>query len=92
MWTGLGRIPVECKTLHSKLLKTQALTVQVLLQDLKRAGYTGRHLLARIQRTGYLSDWTREHWDQAAVELTDVRRAGPSLPSDIGQVMDATVT
>lgn len=39
-------------------LSNDILTVQVLLQDLKRVGYTGSHPLALIQRTGYLSDWT----------------------------------
>ena len=61
-------------------LSNDALTVQVLLQDLKRAGYTGHHPLALIQREGYLSDWTRERWNQAAFELADVRRLSPSLP------------
>lgn len=72
-------------------LSQDALIVQILLQDLKPVRYTG-HPLALIQHMGYLSDWTRERWDQSVVELADVRRAGPSLPSDIGQVMDAMVT
>lgn len=66
--------------------------MQVLLQDLKRAGYTGRHLLARMQRTVYLSDWTREHWDQAVFDLEDIRRASQSPPSDIGRTIDAMDT
>jgi hypothetical protein len=72
-------------------LSNDALMVQILLQDLKPVRYPG-HPLALIQRMRYLSDWTRERWDQAVVELADVRRAGQSLPSDIGQVMDAIVT
>jgi hypothetical protein len=72
-------------------LSKDALTVQVLLQDLKPVRYTG-HPLALIQRTGYLSDWTRERWDHAALELATVRRPGQSLPYDIGRVMDAMVT
>ena len=70
-------------------LSNDALTVQILLQDLKRAGYPGRHPLVLMQRTGYLWDWTRERWDQATLELTDVRQTHQSLPSNIGQVMDA---
>jgi hypothetical protein len=72
-------------------LSNDALMVQILLQDLKPVRYPG-HPLALIQRMGYLSDWTRERWDRAVVELTDVRRASPSLPSDTGQVVDAMVT
>ena len=73
-------------------LSNDALTVQVLLQNLKRAGYTGRHPLTLIPRAGYLSDWTRERWDQTTSELVDTRPSGQSLPSDIGQVIDSMVT
>ena len=72
-------------------LSQDALIVQILLQDLKPVRYTG-HPLALIQRMGYLSDWTRERWDQATLELEDVRQLDRSLPSDIGQVRDAMVT
>jgi hypothetical protein len=44
-------------------LSNNALTVRILLQDLKPVRYTGQPL-ALIQYTGYLSDWTRERWDQ----------------------------
>ena len=73
-------------------LSNDALTVQILLQDLERAGYTGRHPLTLIQRSGYLSDWTRERWDQAVFDIADVHRASQSMPSDIGQVMEVIVT
>jgi hypothetical protein len=72
-------------------LSNDALIVRILLQDLKPVRYTG-HPLTLIQRTGYLSDWTRERWDQATSKLADVRRPGQSMPSDIGQVMEAMVT
>jgi hypothetical protein len=72
-------------------LSNDARTVQVLLQDLKQVRYTG-HPLTLIQHTGYLSDWTRERWDQATSELEEMRRLGQSLPSDISQVMDAMVS
>jgi len=72
-------------------LSNDARTVQVLLQDLKQVRYTG-HPLTLIQHTGYLSDWTRERWDQATSELEEMRRFGQSLPSDISQVMDAMVS
>jgi hypothetical protein len=72
-------------------LSNDALTVQVLLQDLKQTRYTG-HRFALIQRTGYLSDRTRECWDQATLELAGGRRPGQSLPSDLGQVMHAVVS
>jgi hypothetical protein len=72
-------------------LSNDARTVQVLLQDLKQVRYTG-HPLALIQHTGYLSDWTRERWDQATSELEEMRRLGQSLPSGISQVMDAMVS
>jgi len=72
-------------------LSNDALTVKVLLQDLKPVRYTG-HPLALIQRTGYFSDWTRERWAEATAELASVRRSGQSLPSDIGQVMEAMDT
>ena len=52
-------------------LSNDALMVQILLQDLKPVRHT-RHPLALIQRMGYLSDWTRERWDQAVIELADV--------------------
>ena len=63
-------------------LSKDALTVKVLLQDLKQVRYTG-HPLVLIQRAGYLSEWTRERWDQATSELADIRRSSQSLPSDI---------
>ena len=72
-------------------LSTDALSVKIPLQDLKPVRYTG-HPLTLIQRTGYLSDWTRERWGQTTSELAGVRRPGPSLPSDHGQVMDAIIT
>jgi hypothetical protein len=72
-------------------LSNDALAVQILLQDLKQVRYTG-HPLALIQRTGYLSEWTRERWDQAALELAEIRRLGQSLPSDIVQVVEVMVT
>jgi hypothetical protein len=73
-------------------LSNDALSVQILMKGLKRAGYTSHRPLAPIQRMRYLSDWTRERSDRAVLELTSVRRPGQSLPSDIGQVMDAMVT
>jgi hypothetical protein len=72
-------------------LSTDALSMKILLQNLKPVRYTG-HPLALIQRTGYLLDWTRERWDQAASELADVHRPGRALPADIGQLMNARVT
>jgi hypothetical protein len=72
-------------------LSSDALAVQILLQDLKPVRYTG-HPLTLIQRLGYLSDWTQERWDQAALELAEIRRPGRSLPSDIGQVGEVMVT
>jgi len=71
------------------ILSNDALTVQILLQDLKRAGYAGHHPLTLIHRTRYLWDWTRERWDQARSELANVRRSDQSLPSDIDQMIDA---
>jgi hypothetical protein len=68
-----------------------SLIVQILLQELKPVRYTG-HSLTLIQRTGYLSDWTRERWDQTTSELAGVRRPGPSLPSGLGQVVEMMVT
>jgi hypothetical protein len=73
------------------LLSNDALSVQILMQGLKRAGYTDHHPLALIQRMRYLSDWTRERWDQATSEVAGVRRPSPSLPLDLGQVMDAMI-
>jgi hypothetical protein len=73
------------------LLSNDALTVRVLLQDLKPVRYSG-HPLTLIQHMGYLSDWTRKRWDQAALELAEIRRLGRSLPSDIGQVGEVMVT
>jgi hypothetical protein len=72
-------------------LSTDALSMKILLQNLKPVRYTG-HPLALIQRTGYLLDWTRERWDQAASELADVHRPGRALPADIGQLINARVT
>jgi hypothetical protein len=69
-------------------LSKDAFTVQILVQDLKPTRYDG-HPLALVQRMGYLSDWTQERWDQAALELQEVPRLGQSLPSDLGQTMDA---
>ena len=73
-------------------LSNDALTVQVLLQDLKRAGYTDRHPLALVQRSGYLLDWTRERWDEATIELADVSRLGQLLPSAINQVISPMIS
>jgi hypothetical protein len=50
------------------------------MHDLKHMRDHG-HPLALIQRMGYLSDWTRERWDQATVELMEVPSPGPLLPS-----------
>jgi hypothetical protein len=68
-------------------LSKDALSLQILLQDLKQVRYTD-HPFVLIQRMGHLSDWTRERWDQATSELEDVRRLGRVLPLDMGQVMD----
>ena len=48
-------------------LSTDALSVKIPLQDLKPVRYTG-HPSTLIQRTGYLSDWTRERWEKAKLE------------------------
>jgi hypothetical protein len=72
------------------LLSNDALTVRVLLHDLKPVRYTG-HALVLIQRMGYLSDWTRERWDQATLEVAAGCRPVQSLPSDMSEVIDAIV-
>jgi hypothetical protein len=95
-WLGASKrmeqpVPIPQSAESAPSLSNDALTVQILLQDLKPVRYTG-HPLALIQRTGYLSDWTRERWDQATAELAGASRPGQSLPYDIGRVMDAMVT
>ena len=68
-------------------LSKDALTVQILIQDLNRVRYKG-HPLALAQRTGHLSNWTEQRWDEAVSELTGDHRRNVILPSSIDEVID----
>jgi hypothetical protein len=75
-WLGASKpieqpVPMVQSTATVPSLSNDVLIVRILLQHLKPVRYTG-HPLTLIQRTGYLSDWTRERWDHAALELADV--------------------
>ena len=55
-------------------LSEDALIVQTLTADLKRAGVQG-NILVIVQNNGYLQDWGQERWDHAEQELAQTRMA-----------------
>ena len=53
-------------------LSEDALTVQVLSEDLQRTGFTG-DVFRTVKRQGYLQDWDRQRWLQAEQEVMQAR-------------------
>ena len=75
--SDLHRTPVTPVVSEFKVaLSKDALIVQELKRDLERVMTpvpTGPALLRLVQRHGYLSDWTRERWAKAEIELAQSR-------------------
>jgi hypothetical protein len=53
-------------------LSEDALIVQTVTADLKRAGVT-RGVFGMVQQNGYLRDWDQDRWLQAEAELAQAR-------------------
>ena len=72
--SGTPDLPVE--TWSQGELSKDALTVRELKRDLEAAVAhvpSGHTLFRLVQRHGFLSDWTRERWEQAEMELAQSR-------------------
>ena len=72
--SGTPDLPVE--TWSQGELSKDALTVRELKRDLEAAAAhvpSGHTLFRLVQRHGFLSDWTRERWEQAEMELAQSR-------------------
>ena len=59
-------------SLEQPALSQDALTIQTLTADLRRAGVTS-DVFRTVQRHGYLRDWDQERWLRAEQELAQAR-------------------